>query len=175
MVMSRENEQLFRRSFVMRWALALIATLMIVGVPAAMAAKKDLAKKDMKDAPGRAALAKAGDKVIFKKDNTVTHTYASGKTATFVPCDIGTNKDEIERGMILGRLELTKNSKDGLEPGVYRVYIRKSGNHWQAYFCQDDRAVAQADDCQGGLEGESKPHFMDAGTAIRYGWFKFSF
>jgi len=161
----------------MRWAFALIATLMIAGVPAAMAAKKDLAMKDKdtKDYPRPAAIAKAGDKVIFKKENSVTHTYANGKTATFVPCDIGTNKDEIERGMILGRLELTRNSKDGLEPGLYRVYIRKEGNHWQAFFCQDDKAVGKADECQGGLEGESKPHFMDAGTAIRYGWFKFSF
>jgi len=153
----------------MRWAFALIATLMIAGVPAAMAAKKD-----MKDPPGRAALVKAGNKIIFKKENTATHTYAKGGAATFVPCDIGTDKDEIERGMILGKLELTKNSRE-LEPGVYRVYIRKQGNHWQAFFCQDDKAVAQADECQGGLEGESKPRFLDAGTAIRYGWFKFSF
>ncbi len=135
----------------MRWALAVIATLMIVGVPAAMAAKKD---KDTKDYPRPAAIAKAGDKVIFKKENAVTHTYANGKTASFTPCDIGTNKDEIEHGMILGKLE---------------------GNHWQAFFCQDDKAVGKSENCEGGLEGESKPHFMDAGTAIRYGWFKFSF
>jgi hypothetical protein len=147
----------------------MIATLMIVGVPAAMAAKKD-----MKDPPGKAALAKAGAKVNFKKEDTATHSYANGKTAIFVPCDIGNNKDEIEHGMILGRLELTKASKE-LEAGTYRVFIRKQGNHWQAFFCQDDRAVAQADECQGGLDGENKPRFMDAGTAIRYGWFKFSF
>jgi plastocyanin len=153
----------------MRWALAVFTLLVIAGVPAAMAAKKD-----MKDPPGKAAIAKAGDKVIFVKERSVTHTYANGKTATFVPCDIGTNREEIEHGMILGKLELTKATKE-LEPGVYRVYIRKHGNHWQAFFCQDDKPVAQADECEGGLEGESKPRFMDAGTRIRYGWFKFSF
>src|SRR4051812_32530647 len=114
----------------MRWALALVASLMIVGVPAAMAAKKD-----MKDAPGKAALAKAGAKVQFKKENAITHTYAKGGSATFTPCDIGDNKDEIEHGMYLGKLELTKNTRE-LEAGTYRVFIRKQGK-WQTYFCQD--------------------------------------
>src|SRR6476660_8598242 len=50
MVMPGKQKQPFRRSCVMRWALAVIATLMIAGVPAAMAAKKD-----MKDAPKPAA------------------------------------------------------------------------------------------------------------------------
>ena len=155
----------------MRWAIAVIATLMLAGVPAAMAAKKD---KDTKDYPRPAAIAKAGEKVIFKKENSVTHTYANGKTATFVPCDIGTNREEIEHGMILGKLELTKNTKE-LAEGVYRVFIRKEGNHWQAFFCQEDHAIGKSENCEGGLEGESKPHFMDAGTSLRYGWFKFSF
>lgn len=154
----------------MRWALAVIATLMIAGVPAAMAAKKD-----MKDAPGKAAVAKAGAKSTFEKENSATHTYANGKTATFTPCDIGhMNEEELGRGFIMGKLELTKASKDGLEPGVYRVYVRKQGR-WQAYFCQDDKPVACAEDCQGGLDNVHKPQFVDTGTAIRYGWFKFSF
>ena len=67
-----------------------------------------------------------------------------------------------------------KASKDGLEPGVYRVYLRKQG-HWQAFFCQDDKPVGCSDECQAGLDNEHKPKFVDAGTAIRYGWFKFSF
>jgi hypothetical protein len=154
----------------MRWALAVIATLMIAGVPAAMAAKKD-----MKDAPKPAAVAKAGARATFEKDNAATHTYANGKSATFVPCDIGhLNEEEFARGAVIGKLELGKASKDGLEPGVYRVYLRKQG-HWQAFFCQDDKAVACSDEVQSGLDNEHKPKFVDAGTAIRYGWFKFSF
>ncbi len=153
----------------MRWVLALIATLMLAAVPAAFAAKKD-----MKDAPGRAAVAKAGNKVSFNKDDTVTHVYAGGKTVTFVPCDIGHfNEEQLQNGAVIGKLELTKSTKDGLEPGTYRVFIRKSG-HWQAFFCQDDKPVACSEVCEGGLDNEHKPKFVDAGNAIRYGWFKFS-
>jgi hypothetical protein len=160
----------------MRWALALIAVLMIGAVPATYAAKKDLAKKEMKDAPGRAAVAKAGAKATFEKDNTATHTWANGKSVTFVPCDIGHLKEEeFAHGAVIGKLETEKASKDGLEPGVYRVFIRKPANHWQVYFCQDDKPVAQADEAMAGLDNEHKPKFVDAGTAIRYGWFKFSY
>ena len=153
----------------MRWALALIATLMLVVVPAALAAKKD-----MKDAPGKTAVIKAGNKATFNKDDSATHTYAGGKTATFVPCDIGhLNEEQLQNGAVIGKLELTKPTKDGLEPGTYRVFIRKSG-HWQAFFCQDDKPVACSETCEGGLDNEHKPKFVDAGNAIRYGWFKFS-
>ncbi|HEV8606489.1 MAG TPA: hypothetical protein VGQ99_14035 [Tepidisphaeraceae bacterium] len=155
----------------MRWAIATIVLLVIAGVPAAMAAKKD-----MKEAPGKAAVAKAGAKATFQKDNAATHTFASGKSVTFVPCDIGhLNEEEFARGAVIGKLELQKGSKDGLEPGVYRVFLRKPGNHWQAFFCQDDKPVACAEDVQAGLDNEHKPKFVDAGTAIRYGWFKFSY
>src|SRR4051812_39767288 len=107
MVVPGKHEHLFRRSCVMRWVLALTATLMLAAVPAAMAAKKD-----MKDPPGKTALVKAGAKVNFKKEDAATHTYGKGGAATFVPCDIGSNKEEIEHGMIIGRLELTKNTKE---------------------------------------------------------------
>jgi hypothetical protein len=43
--------------------------------------------------------------------------------------------------------------------------------HWQAWFCQDDKAVAKSEDCQGGWKA-NQPHFMDVGTTIRHGWFK---
>ena len=153
----------------MRWAIAIVATLMLAAVPAALAAKKD-----MKDAPGKAAVAKAGNKATFNKDDAVTHAYAGGKTATFVPCDIGhLNEEQLQNGAVIGKLELTKGTKDGLEAGTYRVFVRKSG-HWQAFFCQDDKPVASAEVCQGGLDNEHKPKFVDAGNAIRYGWFKFS-
>jgi hypothetical protein len=153
----------------MRWALALIVLFVVAGVPAALAAKKD-----MKDAPGKAAVAKAGAKATFQKEDAVTHTYAGGKTATFVPCDIGhLNEGELAHGFLAGKLELTKGTKDGLEPGVYRVYMRKERG-WQAFFCQDDKPVACSEDVQAGLNNEHKPKFVDAGSAIRYGWFKFS-
>jgi len=154
----------------MRWTLALIVMFVIAGVPAALAAKKD-----MKDPPGKAAVAKAGARANFDKEHAATHTYASGKSVTFVPCDLGhLNEEELARGAVIGKLELGKGTKDGLEPGVYRVFIRKQG-HWQAFFCQDDKPVACAEDVQAGLNNEHRPKFVDAGTAIRYGWFKFSF
>jgi hypothetical protein len=153
----------------MRWALALIAMFVIAGVPAALAAKKD-----MKDPPGKGAVAKAGNKASFQKEHAVTHTYASGKSATFVPCDLGhLNDGELAAGFLAGKLELGKGTKDGLEPGVYRVYIRKQGG-WQVFFCQDDKPVACSEDVTAGLNNEHKPKFVDAGSAIRYAWFKFS-
>ena len=153
----------------MRWFLALTVLFVIAGVPAALAAKKD-----MKDPPGKGAVAKAGAGAKFQKEHAATHTYGSGKSATFVPCDLGhLNDGELAHGFVAGKLELSKGTKDGLEPGVYRVFIRKQGG-WQVFFCQDDKAVACSEAVQAGLDNEHKPKFVDAGNAIRYAWFKFS-
>src|SRR4051812_5888091 len=175
MVMPGKHEQSFRRSCVMRWALALIAAFMIAGVPA-MSAKKELAKKDMKDAPTRGAVAKAGDKVTFEKKDAATHHFANGKSVTFTPADIGhLSQDDLSRGAIIGKIETEKETKEGLAPGTYRVYLRKPGGSWQIFYCQDDRPVAQADNVDGGLDNEHAPKFMDGGNSIRYWRIKFSY
>jgi hypothetical protein len=151
----------------MRWALALIAMFVIAGVPAAMAAKKD-----MKDPPGKAAVAKADARATFEKEHAAFH---AGRSAKFVPCDIGhLNDGELAHGFVAGKLELGKASKDGLAPGTYKVFIRKQGS-WQVYFCQDDKPVACAEDVQAGLDNEHRPKFVEAGAAIRFGWYKFSY
>lgn len=160
----------------MRWALALIATLMIAGVPAAMAAKKELAKKDMKDPPNKGAVSKAADKATFDKKAAASHTFANGKTVTFTPADIGhLSQDDLGRGAIIGRLVTEKDTRDGMPAGKYQVYIKKPGNSWQIYYCEDDRPVAQADSVEGGLDNEHAPKFADGGNSIRYWRIKFSY
>jgi len=155
----------------MRWALALIATLMIAGVPAAMAAKKD-----MKDPPNKGAVAKAGAKATFDKKAMATHTFASGKTVTFTPADIGhLSQDDLGRGAVIGRLTTDKETKEGLPAGKYEVYLRKPGGSWQIFYCQDDRPIAQADNVDGGLDNEHEPKFTDGGNSIRYWRIKFSY
>jgi hypothetical protein len=148
---------------------------MIAGVPA-MSAKKELAKKDMKDPPGRAAVAKANDKATFDTKAAATHHFANGKSVTFTPCDIGhLSQDDLSRGAVIGKLVSERESKEGLAPGMYRVYLRKPGNTWQIFYCQDDRPVAQSDNVDGGLDNEHAPKFVDAGTAIRYWRIKFTY
>jgi hypothetical protein len=151
----------------MRWALALIVLFVVAGVPAALAAKKD-----MKDPPGKAAVSKADAKATFEKEHAATH---AGRDAKFIPCDIGhLNDGELAAGFVIGKLDIGKASKDGLAPGTYKVYVRKQGG-WQVFFCQGDKAVGCAEDAQAGLDNEHRPKFVDGGAAIRYGWYKFSY
>jgi hypothetical protein len=152
----------------MRWALALIAVLGLAAVPAAMAAK-------VKNGPTKGQVAKAGANVKFDKSNAVTHHHSNGKAVTFVPADVGhLNSEEMAKGAIIGKLETERATKDGLEPGVYRVYIRKPGGRWEIFYCQDDAPVAEASDVEQNLDNEHKPRFADGGNSIRYYKIKFS-
>ena len=160
----------------MKWALALVATLMMAGVPAAFAAKKELAKKDMKDPPNKGAVAKASAKATFDKKAIATHTFANGRTVTFTPADIGhLSQDDLGRGAVIGRFTTDKDTKEGLPAGKYEVYLRKPGGSWQIFYCDDDRPVAQADNVEGGLDNEHAPKFTDGGNSIRYWRLKFSY
>ena len=103
----------------MRWALALMAALMICTVPAAMAAKPEKApekgKKQLQDAPGHAAIAKANDKATFNKEDTATKEFASGKVVRFTPADLGHMSDEeIGKGCIIGILDTERATPDSL-------------------------------------------------------------
>ncbi len=164
----------------MRWALALMAALMICTVPAAMAAKPEKApekgKKELQDAPGRVAIAKANDKATFQKENTATKEFASGKIVRFTPADLsGMNDEEIGHGCVIGILDTERATPDGLEPGKYRVFTRKHGNHWQVFYCQKDDAVMKASDTTNVDGNEHKPKFEESGQRLHYWFLKFSY
>jgi hypothetical protein len=151
-----------------RWALAAVVAFGLLSIPAVNAGKP-------KDGPNKNQISKADARVKFDKNDTVVDRHSSGKTVKFTPADIGhLNTEELANGAIIGKLETERNTKDGLTPGSYRVYVRKQGK-WQVFFCHEGQTVAQADDVTGNLDGEKKPKFVDGGSALRYGWWKFSY
>jgi len=152
----------------MRWALALVAVL-IFAVPTALAGKP-------KNPPGKGAVAKANNKAEFEKEGSASHTFAGGKSAKFTPANLSHfNQEELAVGQVIGKLETTRNTKDGLEAGTYRVFVDKPGNSWRVYFLKDDAVVGQSENVDQGLDNEHKPKFVDAGNAIRYWRIKFSY
>src|SRR5688500_12135063 len=152
----------------MRWALALIVAVGVMGIPAVNAAKP-------KDAPSKGAVGKAGANTKFEKNNAVTHRHSTGKTVTFTPADVShLNTEEMSRGAVIGKIETERNTKDGLTPGTYRVFIRKPGGKWQVFFTQDDQVVAESENVEQNLDNEHKPRFADGGNTIRYYKIKFS-
>jgi hypothetical protein len=151
----------------MRWALALIAVLGLAAVPA-MAAK---------DGPSKGQVAKADANAKFDKGNAASHTHGgTGKTVKFIPADVShLNSEEMAKGAILGKIDTERNTKDGLTPGKYSVFIRKPGQKWQVFYCKDDVVVAEAGDVEQNLDNEHKPRFADGGNSIRYYKIKFTF
>lgn len=116
---------------------------------------------------GQVAKAEARAEGRWDKGDAAKTTFR-GKTVKFVPADIsGFNDEQLREGAMLGILDTETESKDGLPPGRYRVFIRKSGG-WEVYFIQNGEPVAKSKQVMGNQESLHEPRFKQGGAAVHY-------
>jgi hypothetical protein len=106
------------------------------------------------------------------------HQYADGKWVRFTPADLhATPWEQVEKGCVLGRLELGKKGEEtGLAPGTYDVFAKHVNGQWMIFFESNGMIDKDAVKVEYFAHPDVQiPKLLNDGQCVEFSHFRFCF